>query len=284
MKLFANVTLALAALSVSDAGLLKNKIDDDFHRKLVSCLDNQDFNLSATACDYSSVVAALETKLAGSGCSNGAALELQLLLDATDATETKAAIAALCTAAVDIMPFKDINLEGDLFDKEFFDGNKWLNDQRQTKDKYGVDINILQSDAYRIKETFDGPAKDRIISFPDHLPNFEACESTAVMCCWIQDRQAESPAKIGGCDVDYDVNCVNAEPVDNTDICYVDMSRSPQANHVAAGFAIFDGAGDDEGASYCHGFAWSSDPSKAGSRYKGNALFHVSMYCKFDLS
>jgi len=70
----------------------------------------------------------------------------------------------------------------------------------------------------------------------------------------------------------------DADPSDNTDICYVDMERAPLSNHVRDGFAIYGGDDQDgEGAAHCHGFAWPSDPSDTRSRYIGNNLFFVSV-------
>jgi len=60
-----------------------------------------------------------------------------------------------------------------------------------------------------------------------------------------------------------------------SDICYVDHERSPQANHVAGGFTIFEG--DVEGDTHCHGFVWSDDETSTDFRYKANTLFYVSM-------
>jgi len=60
-----------------------------------------------------------------------------------------------------------------------------------------------------------------------------------------------------------------------SDICYVDHERSPQANHVAGGFTIFEG--DAEGDTHCHGFVWTDDETSTDFRYKANTLFYVSM-------
>jgi len=61
----------------------------------------------------------------------------------------------------------------------------------------------------------------------------------------------------------------------NSDLCYVDMERSPQANHVEGGFALFPG--DVEEGTHCHGFIWSDDQDDASNVYKANNLFYVSM-------
>lgn len=77
----------------------------------------------------------------------------------------------------------------------------------------------------------------------------------------------------------YDTNCVNADPADNTDLCYVDMNRHARASGTDGGFALYPGDNaDGEGAIHCHGLAWGDDDNDIESRYKGNNIFYVSMY------
>jgi hypothetical protein len=264
------------------------QIDTPAHeRKLISCLSS--LEVSSTACSYDSLVAAINADTGSVDCPT-AADELIMLLGVDDDDAARTTIEEVCASAEDAeeanaMSFEDILSEGNQFQKEFFDGNKWPNDQRQTKDNHGVVKNVLEHEAYRILETYEGAAQKKIIAWPGSLPNFQyvdpatdeiqGCALTAAMCCWIQDRQVDGA---GDCDAEHDENCVDADPEGNTDVCYVDMSRAQQSNHVAAGFAIFDGAGNEEGKAYCHGFAWSADENNASHRYKGNALFHVAMY------
>jgi len=93
------------------------------------------------------------------------------------------------------------------------------------------------------------------------------------MCCWVQDR-FDDGNNDGNCDED---DCKDADPADNTDICYVDLEKSSGSNHVEGGYAVYSGS-EDEGDSHCHGFAWSNDETSTDYRYRGNALFFVSMY------
>lgn len=112
------------------------------------------------------------------------------------------------------------------------------------------------------------------IKMPEQLSNFQDCDLRAVMCCWTQDRQAGDDN--GNCDYPYDENCVDADPADNTDVCYVDMSRSPESNRVQSGQAIFPG--NAEGDAHCHGFAWDRNANHESAQYRGANLFYVSMY------
>ena len=102
----------------------------------------------------------------------------------------------------------------------------------------------------------------------------------AIVSCWPKDRQAND--NNGNCATPYEYNCVDKDPADNANICYIDHERSSKASHVDSGFSIF---GDlvtkkenIEGPVHCHGFAWSDDPLHADSVFKGNLLFYVSMY------
>merc|ERR1712183_97249 len=109
------------------------------------------------------------------------------------------------------------------------------------------------------------------ISFPEYLYNFnteKSCDSNAVMCCWIADS---TDAGDGTCTDP--AGCQEEEPLDNTDICLVDIENSPLASHTASGIAIYDG--DSEGAANCMGFTWSD--GNLSDSYKGNLLFEVAM-------
>ena len=109
----------------------------------------------------------------------------------------------------------------------------------------------------------------------EYDPKPSNCELNAMMCCWTRDRQAND--NNGNCAQPYDENCVDADPADNTDICYHDASRAPESAHTASGISFF---GDDfqEGDTHCHGIAWKDDPYDASFRFAGNNLFYVSFY------
>lgn len=64
------------------------------------------------------------------------------------------------------------------------------------------------------------------------------------------------------------------------DICGVHLDRGNSSNNLSAdGFTSFEGDNDDgEGATHCHGFAFSNSKSDAETRYMGNNLFYISMY------
>jgi hypothetical protein len=125
----------------------------------------------------------------------------------------------------------------------------------------------------KIVEVNNTDAVAGLIDLPEQIVNFQECELRAAMCCWVQDRQADDD---GNCAIPYDDNCVDANPADNTDICAAAMGRSPQSNRVQNGISLFPGR--SEGASHCHGFAWAADELDRSAIFKGNTLFHVSLF------
>ena len=160
--------------------------------------------------------------------------------------------------------FGDINDKGWQFDNNYFDGGTYINEEYEPT---------------AIEDTFNNVytdvAQNTLITFPNDITsvekNFADCDINAIMCCWVQDRQANDDN--GNCN---DGDCVDKDPADNTDICYVDLENGAASSHVAGGFAIFPG--DTEGDSHCHGMAWGDDLTDTDARYRGNSLFYISMY------
>uniref|UniRef100_A0A7S1D1C3 Uncharacterized protein n=1 Tax=Cyclophora tenuis TaxID=216820 RepID=A0A7S1D1C3_CYCTE len=207
--------------------------------------------------------------------------ELRLQLGVSTEQQARDEVWRACRTALnnkymdEYTPFPAISGENtNVWDKAFFDGGTDWNDMRETKDinemtKYHswAMPNSRISTAYWSQARYNSG-----IRWPE-IKNFNNCELNAVNCCWVQDRQAEDDN--GDCEVRYDANCTDANPMDNTDVCYVDMSRSPTSNRVSAGFALFENNAEDE--VHCHGFAWSSDDNHPTSLFKGDVLMFVSM-------
>lgn len=55
-----------------------------------------------------------------------------------------------------------------------------------------------------------------------------------VYCCWPKDRQVDAN---GNCNQPYDDSCVDADPADNTDVCYVDHTEGS----ISTGLTVNDG-------------------------------------------
>jgi len=167
---------------------------------------------------------------------------------------------------------------------EFYDGNTALNTDTDSEGNY------LKETAVGIKNVYEYVAQSRKIRWPgidnfnedgalqysedrnEYDPSPANCDLNAMMCCWVRDRQAND--NNGNC---ADNDCDDADPADNTDVCYHDASRSPASAHVANGIMFF-GDDYDEGDSHCHGIAWKDDPYDASYRFAGNNLFYVSFY------
>ena len=166
------------------------------------------------------------------------------------------------------------------FLKEFYDGNTFIN-QHVGGGTYNIPNAAIQS-FYR------DSAKRDVVAWPSNddndVINFDSCQLNTVMCCWVTDRKINDDDNNGNCKGPYPnrqgpegSNCVDADPADNTDICYSDHGRSPDANHVQAGsYSIYPG--DEEGDTHCHGFIYADDDSDDSAVHAANNLFYVSMY------
>jgi hypothetical protein len=248
-------------------------------------------------CTTESVVAAYADQVfdapgaTTSACASSAEDDLLLKVQAAGMTT----IADLCDqvyATQDKVLFTDAANRGtDMhFEKMFYNGRTdW---QEEVETKYETEdetsTSILKEDAEAVRVFFDGIAQGRRVEWPGSLTNFQSavtdsdglatCTTNAAMCCWPKDRQAND--NNGNCAKPYDENCVNKDPADNTDLCYVDLERG----NASTGFAstdtlVYPGDNNEgEGAIHCHGLAWSNDVNDHTARYKANNLFFVSMY------
>ena len=158
--------------------------------------------------------------------------------------------------------FSKITNKGWQFDNNFFDGGTLLNEEYEP-----VEVEF--------DEVYENIAQDTLITYPDDSvsKNFADCQAQSAMCCWVQDRYDDGNGD-GDCEED---DCKDADPADNTNVCYVDLEAGSQSSHVGGGDAIFSRT-EDEGAVHCHGFAWDQDETSTDYRYRGNVLFFVSMY------
>lgn len=271
-------TLLLVAVAHAKSSSLRKNV-----RRLASSnedIDSISFQSTTGECNFDVLNQALQEQ-----CSNCDLISL--LGRRLDEASARAVVDTLCHEAIvesttpikpnkpnrsgTAFPFYNITLQGYQFDNEYFDGGTPLNAEYEA-----VDIIDSQGGA-EIQKIYDTVAEQQLITSPDYLrDNFsEGCEAQAIMCCWVQDRQADDGN--GNCN---DGDCYDKDPADNTDVCYVDLAASSDSNHVEGGFAIFpgDSAATGEGDAHCHGFAWSNDPNAPDYRYRGNALFYVSMY------
>jgi hypothetical protein len=234
--------------------------------------------IDTNSCSYNTLVTALEGVLADiDGCDNTAEEELQEIFGVDSESDVQEEIARRCNDAVDVLDFESLTGRGEIFDKEYYDGGTYWNEEREYYKNKIPEDKLKTDPGQRIDYIKRNLAEKDHITWPDYMDNFEDCELRAAMCCFVQDRQARD--NNGNCNTPYEENCVDSDPGDNTDICYTDMSRAPTSSRTNEGFAIFED--DLEDSSHCHGLAWAQDASDKSARFKGNNLFFISMFDHF---
>jgi len=223
---------------------------------IIGCLADAEVTFSGQ-CTYDNFLAAAVQH----GCTEPSLLAY---LDVGNTTESRQKVTELCTDATykarqESYKFSDIARGGYQFDREFMNGGSEWN-------------NAFNPDLSRVEWIEDNILTTKAISFPDYLHNFksEECTSKAVSCCWTSDS---SSAGAGSCTDS--AGCQDGDPVDNTDVCYVDIEDSYLASHTEDGSVFYPG--DAEGSVNCMGFTWTDDEDDPANLYKGNLLFEVAM-------
>jgi len=246
------------------------------------------WNIEVTGkCDYATILAAYEQQVfvatGATSCAEGtvtAEQELSSLL-----TNLNQDVATICKNLYDNMDTTEF-YEGAgkgtdyEFEKAFYNGHsKWVEEVETTYESVdGSATSRLREDAASVNAFYQGDGSYSQVNMPP-LENFEQCDANAVMCCWPKDRQAAD--NNGNCNRNtYSENCVDKDPADNTNLCFVDMEKGSFASGFDSdGLVEFPGDGDDgEGAIHCHGYAWANDEYDPITRYRANNLFYVSMY------
>ncbi len=220
--------------------------------------------------------------------------ELEAQLAAANPTTTIEDLCAKIYKDQPEVPFSEIlkKTKNMTYEKAFFLGHSKLQEEVETIYETADEsaTSVLKEDGELVRAHFQGSAQTKKTEWLK-LPNFESsvtdsngqptCTTNAAMCCWTKDRQAAD--NNGNCNRNtYSENCVDANPGDNTDLCYVDLERGAAATgNQQSGIVGFPGDQNrdgGEGAAHCHGLAWANDVDDASARYKGNNLFFVAMY------
>jgi translation initiation factor IF-1 len=226
-----------------------------------SCLATKSWSFTFNECSSTNLLASLQTTF-DSQCQNSDnsfEIDVFQFFDG----DISGGIGKLCDSTYLSISFEDAILEEEQFVTEYFDGGtKW----NYEVDEHGEDLRVSAS---RVDYVYENLADKYQISFPDSH-QFDTCKLRSAMCCFVADRQAND--NNGNC---ADGNCDDADPADNTDLCYVDMSKSQRSAHVRDGYSIYKD--DIEGPVHCHGLAWG-DNNGMEDTFKGNNLFFVSMY------
>jgi len=134
--------------------------------------------------------------------------------------------------------------------------NEPVSDPRQNR-FYPTDDASYQA-GINIDDFFEGDGRTSILGEVDHLNN---CAHQAIMCCFGRDRQYGDGN--GDC---RRRDCDNANPGDNTNICYVDEGVDSPIAYPS-----------DEIA-HCHGLAWSDDENDPSFKLRFNNFFYVVMH------
>lgn len=220
-----------------------------------SCFGSVDFSIYFKGhCNYETLENRMKIELdKNEECGNSAREEILLLLGITDPTQVNQAkdkVTQICLDAVDkfskdpksSVDFPQIAGKGKIFDKNYYDGGTFWNQEYQTNYDTlipGEPSNVLSRDADRVDDVYETVARKAQFKWPD-MPNFANCTMNAAMCCWVTDRQAND--NNGNCATPYDTKCTDADPGDNCDVCGVDFARSgTDSVHMEDGFSLYEG-------------------------------------------
>ena len=254
-----------------------------------SCLlnDNGLFKVTIDSCSNNSFRKAVKEMIAEKESISGASACLSYknemrLLAQSESFEPNDSILDICQQAMHgegrklaVTSFREVFAGASGFtdpqdDTEFFNGGTYLNTESD-----GTAGATPLSEATQFVDDIYSSVMSGPLPFPDNdnvefIPPFVECNANAVTCCYVADRQSDGFGTCTGGD------CSNKDPIDNTDVCYVDKSKFPLAGHTEGGFSIFPA--DSEGPVYCEGFAWSKPRLNEPSyRFRGNALFQVAL-------
>ena len=143
--------------------------------------------------------------------------------------------------------FTGVSTDGHQFIKNYFDGGtKWNHGSAKGLEIDAAHINHINHARHALSLPF--------------ISNFDDCHVNSIMCCWVAQLSGSETIEL---------------PVSNTNVCTVDLSKSPRSNHVQNGWTVYDA--DNSDRTYCEGFVWSDDENEASSMFKGNTLFEISM-------
>ena len=251
--------------------------DDDFRIMDEAALPNTcqvtwDFHYLAHdlvgGCSYDRIVQEMHSE----GCWHDMETELRFMLGVETDAQAAALINQACTDATNYIyndPHHPLSFSSVLgydsprWDKAYLDGGTaW---HARPSAQYHTHQHHLQSED--IQWMYEWQRYDTRIAMPTGVENVENCQFRTVLCCTTDHQHHQY-------ETDYD------PAPDNTDVCYVDMSRSPTSNRVKAGFALMER--DDEGWAHCEGFVWSNDETDVSALFRGNNLFYHSMYRMAD--
>merc|ERR1712232_1529712 len=220
------------------------------------CIEEWDDLVLEGDCTFDNIVEELSDYLP-QDCPHNAKTELELHFGTRDLRRTKRALSGMCGKAwddaVEPSQFDEIDERfNNAFMNEYVAGDTFLNTETGTFDDTEEGNNI---DEFRDEEaTFT------------QMEGFSAlsqCQSNSIMCCFGRDRQPND--NNGNCADPIEENCVDADPADNSNLCFAGSENTPYP-------------GESEGDIHCHGLAWTDDKNDPSARLRFNNFFYVSLY------
>jgi len=220
------------------------------------CMDGW-YDLTIEGCTYQKILNKVEQNIPG--CPHDAATELQYWTSTSTVQGAKDAIADMCGAGWDVLSettFANINPEwDDDFMNEYVNGKTYLNTETGS---------FQDTDDGNAISSFRG--NEAASTVMQSVPDLEGCALQSIMCCFGRDRQPND--NNGNCAEPLDSSCVNADPADNTNLCFL----SEEFGHEP----VFPG--ETEGDIHCHGLAWAEDENDFTAQLKYNNFFFVSLF------
>merc|ERR1712048_54904 len=175
-------------------------------------------NLEVEECTFQNIVDEVQNTLDGLAetCEHDGAKELEIMLAEKSARKTRNAINGMCAQAwereVDTHLFMDIDSRfDDAFMDEYVAGDTFLN---KDTGSFGGTV-----EGNNIQNFHDNQAKNgQLYGFPA----LEEYNFNSIMCCFGRDRQPND--NNGNCATE---DCVDADPADNSNLCYTDYDETP---------------------------------------------------------
>lgn len=224
-----------------------------------SCLNDGD-TFTTNGCDYESFIQGLDGFLAANECGDHdakAVMESIFPNSSEDMMVTDTCADAWDT--IDHSTFKEVDDRfTDDFMDEYINGDTFLNHETGTFQGTVEGTNI---DDFR-----DDQATNTVV---EAIPLLSTCTNNAFMCCFGRDRQPND--NNGNCMDPTDRNCRDADPADNSNLCWTDTNIPTFEDS-------FTFPGKSEGSIHCHGLAWGEDENGFEAQLRFNNLFYVSLY------
>lgn len=223
-----------------------------------TCLiDAETFTING--CDFESFVQGLDGYLAENQCGDHDALAV---LESLFPNSSEYEVKNICAEAWDNVPtstFQDVDRRfTNEFMENYINGGTFLNHKTGTFQGTEEGANIA---------SFRGAEATNTAIQP--ISSLSTCQNNAIMCCFGRDRQPNDDN--GNCAEPIETNCRNADPADNSNLCWTDTNITTFDDP-------FTFPGKSEGPIHCHGLAWGDDDNSFEAQLRFNNLFFVSLY------